>query len=132
MASDKTSRDQFLHYLFTTALEGGIGYWSRCLTYRWSVGDSSTDDLKGFEAVIIEEGEDGGDEVKLTINRDVIAKGLRLLSEGKATYGGKELSPRKRAFYVGLSLTNGDGHDWDAWTADEVVQAGLFNDVRYG
>jgi hypothetical protein len=136
MSGDKTSRDQFLHYLFTTALEGGIGYWSQAESYRWSVGDSNTDDLKGFKAVIIDTVTyaevDGEPASRYTIDRAVIAKGLNALAKGTATWGGKELHPSKVAFYVGLAATNGDGADWDANTADEVVQAGLFNDVRYG
>lgn len=31
----KTEREQFLDDVITTALEGGIGYWSMCETYTW-------------------------------------------------------------------------------------------------
>jgi hypothetical protein len=34
-------RKGFFHYLFTTALEGGIGYWSNCQEYHWSKPDES-------------------------------------------------------------------------------------------
>jgi hypothetical protein len=73
--SDK--RKGFFHYLFTTALEGGIGYWSNCQEYHWSKSDESaviqiqssgewkktkvrTEDLDGFYAVIVSSEDDWG------------------------------------------------------------------------
>lgn len=41
--------DQLLLDLFTTALEGGINYWSVCHTYHWSNEDGS-EDHQGFYA----------------------------------------------------------------------------------
>lgn len=56
-------RKEFLHGIFTTALEGGIGYWSACSDYHWHHPASGGDgvlvaDLDGFYAVIepLEEG----------------------------------------------------------------------------
>lgn len=54
-------RKKFLHYVFTTALEGGISYWAQTETYRWSnpnrrpestVMDTDYLDLDGFCATI--------------------------------------------------------------------------------
>lgn len=53
-------RKEFLHSIFTAAIEGGIDYWSEIEAYRWSQGgeDSFTGpkippaDLDGFYAII--------------------------------------------------------------------------------
>lgn len=47
------ARKEFLHGIFTTALEGGIGYWSEASEYHWSVnGNGEHEDLDGFHAII--------------------------------------------------------------------------------
>jgi len=52
---------KFLHYVFTTALEGGISYWAQCEAYHWAnknrrpestVMDTDYADLTGFYALI--------------------------------------------------------------------------------
>lgn len=54
-------RKKFLHYVFTTAIEGGIGYWAQVESYRWmnenrrpesTIMDDDYLDLDGFRAVI--------------------------------------------------------------------------------
>jgi hypothetical protein len=130
------SREQFYHDVFVTALEGGIGYWSVAEVYRWSRGDSETPDLTGFEARIIEVTDECSDTYegapRHTVTREVIARGIEALATGKATWGGKALGPKLQAFYAGIDATNGESGDVDSSSADNIVQAGLFNDVRYG
>jgi len=44
-------RLEFLHGIFTTALEGGIGYWSVCDAYHWgdkAAAGNMASDLTGF------------------------------------------------------------------------------------
>jgi hypothetical protein len=72
-------RKGFFHYLFTTALEGGISYWADVTEYQWSkevrtstiqmdnMGDGKfqdtivrTEDLDGFYAIIISNEGDWG------------------------------------------------------------------------
>jgi hypothetical protein len=134
---DRTPRDQFIHDLFVTAVEGGINYWSQTTDYHWHLplaeGEKALDklDLRGFYAVIEETPEDDT-RTKHRINRAVIVRGLKLLASGEATYGGKPISPRMQARFAGIDRTNGDGEDYDASDADNVVQVGLFGDVVYG
>lgn len=45
-------RKRFLHYMFTTAFEGGIGYWSATTAYHWWKDPEGVEDLDGFFAVI--------------------------------------------------------------------------------
>lgn len=41
------ARKSFLHSVFTTALEGGIGYWSEAGSYRWSKPENYTKVIDG-------------------------------------------------------------------------------------
>jgi hypothetical protein len=127
--------DELVHGIFVTALEGGIGYWSRCEGYRWSLdGQGEIEDLYGFEARVREldgDSEDGYSKVELVINRQVILNGLQMLADGSCTFGGRELSPEWRARAAGW-LAAPTSADLDAEDADVVVQAGLFGDVTYG
>lgn len=63
-------RKQFLHYMFTTALEGGIGYWSCAAEYHWSKNEPGVasgpeqkrleEDLDGFYAILESSDDDWG------------------------------------------------------------------------
>lgn len=65
-------RKKFFHMMFTTALEGGIGYWSECDQYHWSKsvqpweskvpGGVMEDDLDNFHATIYNNEDDWGVE----------------------------------------------------------------------
>jgi hypothetical protein len=122
-------RDQFLHDLFVTAVEGGTNYWAQSSSYRWSKGDGRTADLRDY-SVILNDTENG--DAEYLVNREVIARGLEALATGKATWGGERMTTKAQAYYSTLDLTDGDEPSWDASTADNIVQAGLFGDVRYG
>lgn len=118
-------RDQLLHGLFTTALEGGIGYWSECSDYWW--GNSLEDeDLSGFYADIVETG-DGDVEIAHKITRTTISKGYALATSAdwRNRLGWSSHKPP-------IVPTEDDDWDYDASDADMIVQLGLFGDVVYG
>ena len=75
---ETTEKDQFLFYVFVTALEGGIGYWAESLNYHWQNKDGS-DDLEGFSSEVID-AEEGDCEdsafKKAVINKEIIRKGI--------------------------------------------------------
>lgn len=143
---------EFLHGVFTTALEGGIGYWSECSTYRWSLGSSDTDDIDGFYAVIRPPSEEGcwgvfdDDESDRSVQRidlEVIHRGVELFKDycyGKIYHNGdpvpqdqREPLPEDhywRQFLV-AELTRGVDGDYDAEVADVIVQFGLFGKWVY-
>jgi hypothetical protein len=144
MRQRSEERKAFLHGVFTTALEGGIGYWSAATAYRWSKPTgrhgSSVEDLDGFYAVIRSNDEEDGwgvkgieDNAELRIDADVIARGLSLMrkrhSDGKlGSISGHDYHKQ----WIAADRTNGDDGDYDADMADQVVQLGLFGEVVFG
>lgn len=99
-------RKKFLHYVFTTAFEGGVGYWCQAETYHWinpnkrpesTIMDDDYLDLDGFKATITDaEGEWGvetayqmvsgemlrvkvWDNTRLTVDIDVVERGVNLM-----------------------------------------------------
>jgi hypothetical protein len=125
-------RKEFLHGVFTTALEGGIGYWSQASKYRWSQGDEAqTEDLDGFIAVVHPLNDDESGYVKkgLTVNRAVIQRGLRLIGDRAEKCTVRDDIYRN---IVAADRSNGEQGDMDAECADCIVQAGLFGEIIYG
>lgn len=155
------NRKAFLHGVFTTAMEGGIGYWSAATAYHWGTdgGVKVVSDLDGFYADIVpsaDEGEWGvfdGDEDKkaLHIDIDVIARGVTRFKEWMAGEKRNQLgglvkpdaekawlrdpyAPTNRYWkqFLLSERTNGDDGDYDADVADAIVQLALFDEVVYG
>lgn len=133
-------RKDFLHSMFVTAMEGGIGYWSQATAYKWSKpGDGfegRVEDVDGFYAKIVSDegwGIDGiADDAELRIDIDVIARGVNLFCKQVAE--GKLGDPGGGDYFnelVKASRTNGRDGDYDAFGADCVVQLGLFGKVVY-
>lgn len=140
-------RLEFLHGIFTTALEGGIGYWSVCDEYHWSnkadagnrcfdlvdfyaIIESNEDDWGVTEAYISEQGQFQPitETQTLRIDLDVIERGANMLVEKVLT--GEFTNPYLLQFVVAW-VTNGDQGDYDSCGADLAVQLGLFGEVVY-
>lgn len=122
------ARRAFLADVLTTAIEGGVQYWADVLVYRWS--DPSLKHGNGTRdayAELVEsdyEEEETQDLLRVTL--DTIARGWRL-------YEGQTLSGSEYGRQAMLAdRTNGDDGDYDADVADNVLQLGLFGEVRYG
>lgn len=111
------------HGLFTTALEGGIGYWSECEDYRWSDGNGN-DDYKDFLAVIVDVEDDN--EMGYFIDRRVISRGYKLAATEFRDKINWSTEPPP------LVITDDTDWDYDAGDADCIVQLGLFGKVIYG
>jgi hypothetical protein len=116
-------RDQALADVFTTALEGGIGYWSQCSRYAWSVDGTLEGQARDFVAVITET-EDEDQPVHI-IDRTVIARGIR-----KAYEHGNWADYHATALRM-LNFGRYDEADYDSDTADLIVQFGLFGEQVY-
>lgn len=141
------ARKQFLHNVFVTALEGGIGYWSVAEEYHWGTdgGAKVVDDLDDFYAVILSSEDDWGVEEayvaeegktqpitetqSLRVDINVIERGSNMLVE--KVLSGEFKNEYLMQFVVAWS-TNSDDGDYDINGADLVVQLGLFGEVVYG
>ena len=117
-----TDQDKALADVFTTALEGGIGYWSVCSRYLWSIDGTLDGQARDFIAVI-QDTED--DDREYVIDRGVIARGIR-----EAKKRGNWAEYHARALND-LTFGKWDDLDFDADTADLIVQMGLFGEYRY-
>lgn len=153
-------RKSFLHMMFTTAMEGGIGYWSVAKEYSWSkagagavIGlNSDIEDLDGFYAIIESNEDEWGmpaafiaetgqihditETQSLRIDISIMERGVNLLVN-KVVEATKTEDPdagfsRKylRQFVIQW-LTDAEDGDSDSDVADLVVQLGLFGEVVY-
>lgn len=110
-----------LQDIFTTALEGGVNHWSSCSKYRWE--NRQPADVYA----VIHDSEDDDKEFRVTI--DTILLGLQRLISGEAKIHIAEQAIRRMALGVAVDP---EDYDYDAGDADNIVQAGLFNEVVYG
>lgn len=134
--------DQDLIDLFNTALEGGIGYWSKCDVYHW-INDDDSEDLTGFHALIVPVENDTWDD-ELGLNDGSMPTGSEVVvvdAEGRVRIDGSTmLKGIQRALAAGMfteilvpwGLGDRDNVDYDADVADVIVQMGLFAEVVYG
>jgi hypothetical protein len=124
-----TEREKALNTVFTTALEGGINYWSACSVYRWSVDvDGRQEEAKDFIAVITETEDE--DEPEHVIDYHVVRRGANRLYKHLIDLGDEANQYHLRAMRD-LARGNWDDLDFDADTADMVVQFGLFGELVY-
>lgn len=100
--------------IVTTAIEGGIGYWSLCLQYDPEDGTAL------IRVMVPEDEAHYGKEYDISTR--IILKGLRTL---------KDIAENQRA---GLFDTLGRllSGNYDANDADVCIQCALFGDVIYG
>jgi hypothetical protein len=148
-------RQGFLHDVFVTGLEGGIGYWSVATRYRHS-------DVATFQAVLLPNGEstteagvpawgvwddtDPRETAPLAVDADVIARGLGLYRQwaaGRIDYCGNPIAPEDRAggnrrsndVFKQVLLadrTNYREGDIDSTDADTIIQFGVFGQAVFG
>lgn len=141
-----STREQAYFDIFSTALEGGIGYWSRCKTYHWTNDQGMTEDLAGYHAEIydvervIEEGPlptgaTGAGRLQderyalYRIDRAAITKGITAFARKFGDSGRDSYFARAAR---NLGQERWDHLDYDASIADAIVQLGLFGEVIYG
>lgn len=122
--SEPSERDKLFHYIFTTALEGGVQYWARVEKYHlWDESlPGHVEDWDGFYAEIEDD-----DDVSFRVDRSVIARGY-----GLAVSSWRERiawSSERPPIVISDHL---EDWDYDAGDADVIVQLGLFGDVVYG
>lgn len=132
MTKRTDERAEFLASTLTTAVEGGINYWSSVEDYRWGYPDLGHSDgrpwAKGDQAYASVKvwAEDGDDETPFEVNLDTIAKGWGLFMD--MTWNRDYLQRDAKL----ANRTNGADGDYDSDVADIVLQLGIFGEVVYG
>lgn len=130
MAKRTSERVQFLADVLTTAIEGGVGYWSYAEDYRWDLEKYTADEI----GVTLSDcnDEDDPDFPPTRVTLDIIAKGIGVIKrmEHAPNYFGDGGSYWKQ--FLLADRTNGEDGDYDAIVADWIVQAGLFGEIVYG
>jgi hypothetical protein len=115
--------DQFLANILTIAVESGISYWAGVISYRWLDVPPAR-----VRAVITEHSHDDRQRI-LTIA--TIAHGLRRLLHPAFSLD----EDTRRDITIDLAVILRDptfhGAQIDAIDADAIVQAALFNQIRY-
>lgn len=119
-------RNEFLQDILTTAVEGGIGYWSECEGYHW-------DHEKPWEArVVLYCTEDptltGKDGVEVDV--DSIARALAVFRDPERAKRTKVSQPTIDA--INRAYRECDAGDIDADLADIIVQVAIFDEVIFG
>lgn len=137
------ARIQFLTDVLTTAVEGGIGYWSRAEDYCWSVEDPaergvtlhvSAEDIEPGDLTLPFGHSTGTDSwsgetipfYTVRVGLPDIARGVGIVTRGEAGVASDYVGR-----IHGASIENDCG-DMDALDADIVVQAAIFGKVIYG
>ena len=129
----KNERERMLNYVFTTAIEGGIDYWANVTAYKWSAPSEKEfggiTESRDFYADIT----DSTDDIPgvYRIDRKVISRGIRAAYKYMAENVG-EYGEYQRLAIRDLNYGRWDDVDYDATTADIIVQFGLFGELVYG
>ena len=135
MTNRHANRETFLADIITTALEGGIGYWSRATAYRWyspdltgGTAEPATNGGGNAYASIEEHGDSETPLATWEITPDIIVKGLTKIRSHEPI---KYLGNHTRATMINADRQN-DASLIDADVADQIVQVSLFGEVVYG
>lgn len=129
------AREEFLATVVTTAVEGGIGYWSVVHKYDWWYPDlqghtPAPSDGMAFTRASIELTEDADESHpagrRVEVDHDTVRRGMLVLTSGERQV--------RRDIYEAIVLANhsSDGGEIDSEIADCIVQAGLFGRVIFG
>ena len=118
----KTELEGFYDDVLTTAVEGGIGYWSVGRRYTWSE-DAET----SIELIEQDDGHVHGEWV--LIDRAAVRKAYNLIVSDKANTLG--LGDYYRNALLS-AYAECDAGEVDSELADIVVQVAMLGEVRYG
>lgn len=112
--------DTFLADILITAVEGGITYWSSVVAYTHTEGPEHT----RAEIAVDDEETDDAKRYR-TVNLAVILDGVTKLLNRRAVN-------RRLLGYLRDAVSGNDAGHVDSDLADNIVQMGLFDEVRYG
>ena len=114
------TKNQILNWVFIEGLAEIERSWAE-VTF---LVESENENESGFKAVIADLEDDGKEYV---IDPVVIRRGIRVGWQNNHTLG----DPYQRLAFTDLYLGKWDDVDYDAFTADYLIQFALFGEVRY-
>lgn len=127
MANRSPERERFLADVITGAVEGGTNYWAQSSNYRWwsdTLGEGHGGATRHADSgVTLHDMEDGGRTYDVTL--DTVAHGIAVLKRGGCV-GAPMLGN------ILAADAENDAGMIDAYDADAIVQAGIFETVVYG
>ena len=109
--------DEFLRDVLTTAIEGGVTYWSRVTEYQWD--NPNPNQVYAVLVDIAEYNDHEPEEHRITL-ATVVTGIERILARPQLRQG------------LAAHIFALDAGEIDADDADVIVQMGLFNEVTYG
>lgn len=109
----------FLSCVLITASEGGINYWADVL----KVEDEGEDRMAIFLAMRANEDE----EPRFKVDHETVVRGIQRLLDGSV-----RVDSQIRGYLSRAVAERDDAGDVDAYVADCIVQAGIFNELVYG
>lgn len=131
LGATPTAAEQIAADVLTTALEGGIGYWSEASRIiRRPASDDGSPGFDGFEVVAVcldEMPTEGTKRVELP---DVV-RGLELVATGRAKAAHRHVVTAG-ALLADVKRGRESETDYDADDADVIVQAAVFGVLVYG
>lgn len=115
--------DQFCADVLSTALEGGIGYWSGADNIVRHYDQNGHGDFRYVSADLYD-AEEG--ELLGNVQYDTIRKGIERILRGEVKCNSSITG------YVLRGVADNDAGQIDADAADAIVQAGLLGELRFG
>jgi len=125
--------NNFYSDIIVTAVEGGIGYWSRCSDYdhgyKWNEDCESRH--QPASVTVHELDDERADTYKagVKVTTKEIAKAMRRIAdfEQQIEYAGEEWRGRMAG-----ALREKDAYDIDAADADAIMQIAVLGSITYG
>ena len=125
----------FLHSVFTTAVEGGVTWWD-VLNYKWATPEGKDELQEFFAHVDVHEGAplpiatplDSDRPRRVYVRRSTILKGIQRVMDRE---GGIKIHETLRG-EIAAAIVTGDAGQIDAEQADIILQAALFNEIVFG
>jgi hypothetical protein len=120
----QAKRNQFFADIITTAIEGGIGYWSVTLQYQYNGKPCVGELVEGVDTCATISPEDSN--IIYGIDIDLIDKGIDAILGERVSISVATQEAIERAW------AELDAGEIDADAADAIVQVGLFGKLVYG
>lgn len=149
MTARTAERTEFLSGLLNCAIEGGIKEWAEVHSYRHQGLEATSGSIATIREVIENWSKTTPApgqpvtcyEIEHEIDVDTVARGIRMIASGRIRYvnpGYPADLARAGRIHARLHRQNSSNGlncelgDYDSVDADAILQAGIFEEIRYG